>query len=150
MNLLDVMKAVAAFEREITISTPASMKTVKAFVSSPPPREAISNYPTFLNVFEPAETESGIDMRITRGTVRMQCLIAKAEPGDEPTQEKTLAFWQATYDAVCRAVQMNRTLSVGIRIGGSDVPAFLERGGELYIGFEIRLAINVTEGFQWS
>ncbi len=150
MNLLEIMEAVADFEETISISTPLSKQTKKAYVSAPPPREAITNFPSFLNIFEPAETESGISLRETKGTVRMQCLYAKAEPGDESTQAAVLAFWQATYDAACLAVQMNRTLTVAMRIGGSDVPAFLERGGETYVGFEMRLAVNVTEGFTWS
>jgi hypothetical protein len=150
VNLLDIMEAVASVEQSVSISTPLSLSTRKVHVASPPPSQAISSYPTFLNVYEQQDTEAGVDMRVTRGTIRVQCLLALAEPGDEKIQAAAIAFWQATYDALCGAVTLLEKASVAMRVGGSEVPAFLERGNQRYIGFEISLAVNVTEAFAWA
>ncbi len=142
-GVLDVMRAVAAVQTAIPTVR-------KAHVTTPPPAVVVSTFPTFLNVWEPADSESGVDMRVTKGTVRMQCLLAKAEPGDETIQESVLALWDATHDAFCHATTLGGKATVGIRVGGSDVPAFLDRGGQLYIGFEMRLSVQITEAFAWS
>lgn len=123
-----------------------------SYPSAPKPANAAAIVlPAFINSFEPSDSGAGISgLRINRGTVRMQCLYANAEPGDLATRRRVVVLWQATYDAFCKALTLKGRASVAMAVGGGEVPGLIEFGGKGYLGFELRLVLTNLDEFAWA
>ncbi len=151
MTFTSFWTALAALEKSIAITSPATKQVKAAYWGGPSQSFGVSDLPCVINSMAEPDRAIGFGSRDQQLRINIQLLAAQATVDDPQASLIATAFWFAAKDVFDADLTIGGTVSLSVLNGGDPtVPVILQSDGQSYIGFNAVLEIQDVETFTFG
>jgi len=143
-DIRTVMTNIVSLQEGLSITAPISSSILRAYKYMPPMASGLPDTPCFLNNWTLQNQELDIGLRILFYTVRMQLAVLDAD--QDQAADIASSYMNALITAHNADVQLGGSCTLTVLRGGDPTLAVLNWAGIDYIGLDLFLDVQITDG----
>jgi hypothetical protein len=147
-DIRTVMTNIVSLQEGLSITAPISSSILRAYKYMPPMASALPDTPCFLNNWTLQNQELDVGLRILFYTVRMQLAVLDAD--QDQAADIASSYMNALITAHNADVQLGGSCNLTVLRGGDPTLAVLNWAGIDFVGLDLFLDVQITDGVSIS